>query len=101
MSKPKTRHIQIEEHVSGDRLKMNPTDGTKMLAMIAKCRKIAKYAENGALEMRAEAAAITLTDIAAAYGFIDPEETTNDDAEPEVAAHADAETAVKDQTVTP
>jgi hypothetical protein len=83
MSKPKTRHIRIEEHVSGDRLAQNPSDGKQILAMIKKCRKIAKYAENGTLEMRAEAAAITLTDIAAAYGFIAAEETTNDNAEPE------------------
>jgi hypothetical protein len=98
MSETKTRHIRIEEHVSGDRLAQNPSDGKQMLAMIAKCEKIAKYAENGALRLNAEASAHELSCLADRYGFIDPEETTNDNVEPLDAAHAHAETAVKDQT---
>lgn len=100
MSDTKTRHIQIEEHANGDRLKMNPADGTKMLAMIERMTKAAKYSENGSLKLATERSAQFLTSVAIHYGFIEPE-TVSDDAKPETpldAAHADAAEALAEQT---
>lgn len=100
MSETKRKRIELETTAKGDRLWLSQSRCKRIIAAIEDMRLIAKYAEDGELHGDADMSRCRISEVAAAYGLIEPE-TVSDDAEPETpedTAHKDAEKRLAEQS---